>query len=135
MAWAIDRPGCSAIDLLGTIQTLEACGVDLYLDQQSIDATTPAGRPMFQVTGAFAEFVRSTIRQRVRGGLAWAVEKGSVWGAQDDVATEARTQGRLRAGVGIIKAVRECSVGVGNQPNAGSKTKPSQRRKAKPQSK
>jgi DNA invertase Pin-like site-specific DNA recombinase len=57
--------------------------------------------------------VRSTIRQRVHGGLARAVEKGSVWGAQDDVATEARTQGRLRAGVGVIKAVRECSIGVG----------------------
>jgi DNA invertase Pin-like site-specific DNA recombinase len=53
MAWAIDRLGRSAINLLGTIQTLEACGVDLYLDQQSIDATTPAGRLMFQVTGAF----------------------------------------------------------------------------------
>jgi hypothetical protein len=135
MAWAIDRPGCSAIDLLGTIQTLEACGVDLYLDQQSIDAMTPAGRLMFQVTGAFAEFERSTIRQRVRGGLARAAEKGSVSGAQEiDVATEAQTQARLRAGVGIIKAVRECSVGVGNKPNAGSKAKPCQRRKAKPQS-
>src|SRR5262245_9313824 len=36
MAWAIDRLGRSLIDLLGTIQGLEACGVDLYLDQQSI---------------------------------------------------------------------------------------------------
>src|ERR1700730_15824387 len=36
MAWAIDRIGRSLIDLLGTIQTLEACGVDLYLDQQAI---------------------------------------------------------------------------------------------------
>jgi DNA invertase Pin-like site-specific DNA recombinase len=44
MAWAIDRLGRSLIDLLGTIQTLEACGVDLYLDQQSIDTTTPAGK-------------------------------------------------------------------------------------------
>jgi Resolvase, N terminal domain len=77
-SWAIDRLGCSAIDLLGTIQTLEWCGVDLYLDQQSIDTTTPAGRLMFQVTGGFAEFERSTIHQRVRGGLARAVEKGSV---------------------------------------------------------
>jgi DNA invertase Pin-like site-specific DNA recombinase len=41
MAWAIDRLGRSLIDLLGTIQTLEACGADLYLDQQSIDTTTP----------------------------------------------------------------------------------------------
>jgi DNA invertase Pin-like site-specific DNA recombinase len=68
MAWAIDRLGRSLIDLLGTIQTLEACGVDLYLDRQSIDTTTPAGRFMFQITGAFAEFERSMIRQRVRAG-------------------------------------------------------------------
>jgi len=34
MAWAIDRLGRSLIDLLGTIQTLEACGVDMYLDQR-----------------------------------------------------------------------------------------------------
>jgi DNA invertase Pin-like site-specific DNA recombinase len=59
MAWAIARLGRSLIDLLGTIQALEACGVDLYLDQQSIDTTTPAGRLMFQITGAFAEFERS----------------------------------------------------------------------------
>jgi DNA invertase Pin-like site-specific DNA recombinase len=58
MAWAIDRLGRSLIDLLGTIQTLDATGVDLYLDQQAIDTTTPAGKLMFQVTGAFAEFER-----------------------------------------------------------------------------
>ena len=66
MAWAIDRMGRSLIDLLGTIQTLEACNVDLYLDQQAIDTTTPAGKLMFQMTGAFAEFERSMIRQRVK---------------------------------------------------------------------
>jgi DNA invertase Pin-like site-specific DNA recombinase len=68
MAWAIDRIGRSLIDLLGTIQTLEACGVDLYLDQQAIDTTAPAGKLMVQVTGAFAEFERSMIRQRVTAG-------------------------------------------------------------------
>jgi DNA invertase Pin-like site-specific DNA recombinase len=40
-----------------------------HLDQQSIDTTTPTGRLMFQITGAFAEFERSMIRQRVRAGL------------------------------------------------------------------
>ena len=59
MAWAIDRLGRSLIDLLATIQHLEACGVDLYLDQQAIDTTTPMGKLVFQVTGAFAEFERT----------------------------------------------------------------------------
>ena len=76
MSWAIDRLGRSLIDLLGTIQQLEACGVDLYLDQQAIDTTTPTGRLMFQITGAFAKFERSMIRQRIRAGLRRAVEAG-----------------------------------------------------------
>ena len=72
---AIDRLGRSLIDLLGTIQHLEAVGVDLYLDQQAIDTTTPAGKLLFQLTGAFAEFERSMIRQRVRAGLSVIKQK------------------------------------------------------------
>ena len=76
MAWPIDRLGRSLIDLLNSVQTLEACGVDLYLDQQNIDTTTPTGRLMFQITGAFAEFERSMIRQRVKLGLKRAKAQG-----------------------------------------------------------
>ena len=47
MAWAIDRLGRSLIDLLDTIQHLEACDADLYLDQQAIDTTTPMGKLVF----------------------------------------------------------------------------------------
>ena len=74
------RLGRSLIDLLGTIQTLEACNVDLYLDQQAIDTTTPAGKLMFQVTGAFAEFERGMIKQRIHAGLKRAVEAGKQLG-------------------------------------------------------
>jgi DNA invertase Pin-like site-specific DNA recombinase len=114
MAWAIDRLGRSLIDLLGTIQALEACGVDLYLDQQSLDTTTPAGRLMFQVTGAFAEFERSMIRQRINAGLKRAVEAGKTLGrprTSDKV--EKRIQEHLRAGKGINKVARELGVGTG----------------------
>jgi DNA invertase Pin-like site-specific DNA recombinase len=55
MVWAIDRLGRSLVDLLGTIQGLEACDVDLCFDQQAIDSTTPAGKLMFQITGTFAD--------------------------------------------------------------------------------
>jgi len=114
MSWAIDRLGRSLIDLLGTIQTLEACGVDLYLDQQSIDTTTPAGRLMFQVTGAFAEFERSMIRQRVHAGLKRAVEAGKTLGRpRMDSAIEKRIQSQLKAGKGILKVARELGVGTG----------------------
>src|SRR6516165_1770092 len=69
MAWSIDRVGRSLIDLLGTIQHLEACGVDLYPAQHSIDPTPPAGRLIFKFWGAFAEFERPMTRQRIGPGL------------------------------------------------------------------
>ena len=114
MAWAIDRLGRSLIDLLGTIQTLEACGVDLYLDQQSIDTTTPAGRLMFQVTGAFAEFERSMIRQRIRAGLKRAKEAGKRLGRPRIPAElEKRIQSQLRAGKGMLAIAKDLGVGGG----------------------
>jgi DNA invertase Pin-like site-specific DNA recombinase len=114
MAWAIDRLGRSLIDLLGTIQTLEQCGVDLYLDQQAIDTTTPAGRLMFQVTGAFAEFERSMIRQRINAGLKRAVEQGKQLGRPRIPAElEKRIQRLLKAKKGMLAVAKECSVGTG----------------------
>ena len=114
MAWAIDRLGRSLIDLLATIQTLEACNVDLYLEHQSIDTTTPAGKLMFQVTGAFAEFERSMIRQRVRAGLKRAVEQGKRLGRPKiDAAIEKRILSQLRAGAGILATAKRCGVGTG----------------------
>ena len=114
MAWAIDRLGRSLIDLLGTIQGLEACGVDLYLDQQAIDTTTPAGKLMFQVTGAFAEFERSMIRQRVTAGLRRAVEQGKQLGRpRIEPKLEKRILSHLREGTGILKTAELCRVGTG----------------------
>jgi DNA invertase Pin-like site-specific DNA recombinase len=95
------------IDLLGTIQHLEAVGVDLYLDQQAIDTTTPMGKLVFQVTGAFAEFERSMIRQRVKAGLKRAVAQGTRLGRPKvDVALERKAQKQLQKGVGILKVAK-----------------------------
>jgi len=118
MAWSIDRVGRSLIDLLGTIQHLEACHVDLYLDQQAIDTTTPTGKLMFQVTGAFAEFERSMIRERVHAGLKRAVAAGKVLGRRpvEDDPEGARKANRARKlldkGTGINKVAK--AVGLSN---------------------
>src|SRR5262245_20441922 len=114
MAWAIDRLGRSLSDLLGTIQHLEACGVDLYLDQQAIDTTTPMGRLVFQIAGAFAEFERAMIRQRINAGLKRAVTQGVKLGRpRIDGTTERKVQKQLAKGVGILKVARSLGVGTG----------------------
>ena len=102
--WAIDRLGRSLSDLLDTIQHLEACGVDLYLDQQAIDTTTPMGKLVFQLTGAFAEFERTMIRQRIKAGLKRAVAQGVKLGRPKiDRVTERKVRRLLAKGVGILK--------------------------------
>jgi DNA invertase Pin-like site-specific DNA recombinase len=115
MAWAIDRMGRSLRDLIDTIEHLEAVGIDLYLDQQAIDTTTPTGKLLFQVTGAFAEFERSMIRQRVNAGLARARAQGKRLGRpRIDQKTEHAVRIALASGtMGMLKIAAAFGVGSG----------------------
>ena len=78
MAWSVDRLGRSLQDLIGFLSELHALGLDLFLHQQGLDTTTPAGKAMFQMMGVFAEFERSMIQERVRAGLARARDEGKL---------------------------------------------------------
>jgi DNA invertase Pin-like site-specific DNA recombinase len=48
-------------DLVGFLSELNALKIDLFLHQQGLDTTTPAGKAMFQMLGVFAEFERSIL--------------------------------------------------------------------------
>lgn len=80
LAWDVSRLSRSLVDLVTTLDELHACGIDLYLHQQAIDTTTPAGKAMFQMCGVFAEFERGILSERVKAGLNRAREQGKVLG-------------------------------------------------------
>jgi len=114
MAWALDRIGRSLADLIGTLRELEAAHVDLFLHQQAIDTTSPAGRMFFHITGAFAEFEHDMIRARVMAGLDRARAKGVRLGRPTiGKKTEAAIRARLAAGKGILRVAKELGVGTG----------------------
>jgi DNA invertase Pin-like site-specific DNA recombinase len=113
MAWAIDRIGRSLLDLLSIIQHLDAVGVDLYLDQQHLDTTTPTGRLLFHITGAFAEYERGIILERIKAGLQRARAQGKRLGrakVADNVDRAVRAS--LAAGTGILKTARTLGIGT-----------------------
>jgi DNA invertase Pin-like site-specific DNA recombinase len=112
--WSVDRLGSSLQHLIGFLNELHANKVDLYLHQQGIDTTTPAGRSMFSMPGVFGEFERSMIQERVRAGLKRAVAQGKVLGrpmVNGDIQKKVLA---LRAkGQGIIKIAKSVGIGVG----------------------
>jgi DNA invertase Pin-like site-specific DNA recombinase len=113
MAWSVDRLGRSLQDLVAFLSELRAVGCDLYLHQQGIDTTTPAGRALFQMLGVFAEFERAIIVERVRAGIARARGEGKHLGRpRINGQTEQAIRSALAAGKGIRRVARECGVGT-----------------------
>ncbi|RWO87964.1 MAG: recombinase family protein [Mesorhizobium sp.] len=112
MAWSVDRLGRSLQGLVAFLSDLHALRVDLFLHQQGIDTTTPAGKAMFQMMGVFAEFERAMISERVKSGLNTARAKGKKLGRpRVSISTEeaiARDHGSVRA----LAAKHHVSVGT-----------------------
>lgn len=112
-AWSVDRLGRSTQELISFLGELHARGADLYLHQQALDTTTPAGRAMFGMMSVFAEFERAMIQERVKSGLRRAKAQGKRLG-RPTVPPEVEAQVReLRSqGLGVIKVAKALGIGV-----------------------
>lgn len=80
MVWAVDRLGRSLPNLVNFLSEIHAKKVDLFIFQQGIDTTTPAGKALFGMMGVFAEFERSMIQERVKTGIKRVRANGQRWG-------------------------------------------------------
>ena len=99
--------------LVAFLSELHALRIDLYLHQQGIDTTTPAGKAMFQMIGVFAEFERSMIQERVRAGLARAKSEGKQLG-RPPIAPE--IEQRIRDALRARRACARSLRGLASRP-------------------
>lgn len=76
VVWKLDRLSRSLKDLLTIIERIDAVQAGFRSLTEAVDTTTPAGRMMMQMVGAFAEFERAMIRERTRAGLDAAKARG-----------------------------------------------------------
>jgi len=74
--WRLDRLGRNLADLVRIVNDLEAQGIGFSSLTESIDTTTPAGKLVFHVFAALAEFERNLIRERTMAGLKAARARG-----------------------------------------------------------
>jgi DNA invertase Pin-like site-specific DNA recombinase len=80
LCWKVDRFGRSLKHLVNALADLDSYGIAFVSLRDNLDLSTPAGRLMFQIIGAMAEFERSLIQERVRAGLRNAKLKGKTLG-------------------------------------------------------
>jgi len=113
-AWSVDRLGRSLQHLVAFLGELHALKIDLYLHQQGIDTTTPAGKAMFQMMGVFAEFERAMIQERVKSGLARARASGQRLGRPPVAAGKRAEVLKLRqAGMSVRNIARTAGLAPG----------------------
>jgi DNA invertase Pin-like site-specific DNA recombinase len=113
-SWSVDRLGRSLQHLVGFLGELHAKKVDLYLHQQGVDTSTPAGKALFQMMGVFAEFERAIIVERINAGLARAKANGVVLGRPKvSGRDEERARKELAKGTGVVRTARLVGLGTG----------------------
>lgn len=79
--WKLDRLGRSLRHILHLLDELGRLGVQFVsVRDPGIDTTSPQGRLLLSVVGAFAEFERALILERVRAGVARARLSGKQLG-------------------------------------------------------
>lgn len=112
--WSIDRLGRSLQDLTNTLAFLHGTKINLFIHQQAIDTTTPAGKALFGMCSVFAEFEREIIRERINAGIARAKVKGTKTGnAIGRPAASPKHLDAARSALAAGKSVREAAAAAG----------------------
>lgn len=79
----LDRLARSVRDLVLVTQELERKRVGLVVLEQELNTTTAAGKLLFHMLGAVAEFERSLINERIAEGVAKAKASGVKFGRKE----------------------------------------------------
>lgn len=114
LAWDVSRLGRSLTQLVGLFEALRALGVDLILEQQGVDTSTPAGRALLGMAAVFSEFERAMVVERTRAGMERARARGAQIGrAPTGDGTVAAIRSLRAQGVSMDKIARQLKVGKG----------------------
>ncbi|MCY3770299.1 MAG: recombinase family protein [Gammaproteobacteria bacterium] len=118
VVWKLDRLSRSLRDVLSLMEKVEAANAGFRSLTEAIDTTTPAGRMMMQMVGAFAEFERAMLKERTRSGLEAARKRGRIGGRrpkltepqQAEIVRMVTQDGRTAADAGRLFGVHRSTV-------------------------
>lgn len=74
--WDLDRAFRSTVDAVMTADALRERGIHFHIINLSVDTSTPAGKLVYTVMAAQAEFERSNLIKRTKEGMKAAKHRG-----------------------------------------------------------
>lgn len=89
VVWRLDRLGRDMRELIRLLDRVRQAGAGFKSLTENMDLTTPVGRLMFHVIGAFAQFESDSTAQRTAAGIKAIQERGMRYGAKPKL-TEAK---------------------------------------------
>src|ERR1035438_1703438 len=92
VVWKLDRLSRSLRDVLTLMERLTETKAGFRSLTEAIDTTTPAGRMMMQMVGAFAEFERAMLRERTKAGLDSARREGRIGGRRPKLTPQQQSE-------------------------------------------
>jgi site-specific DNA recombinase len=81
VVYSLSRLSRSTLDTLQLAGDLERAGCDLVSLQEQVDTTSPAGRVIFRVLAALAEFERDQLAERTKQAMRHMKAQGRVVGS------------------------------------------------------
>jgi len=94
--WKFDRFGRSTQHLLKSLEVFKGLGIEFVSVSEAIDTSSAAGKMLFTMLAAFAEFERGLIIERTHAGLRRAKAEGRRAGPKAKQVDRARVR-QLRA--------------------------------------
>ena len=108
----LDRLGRDTIDLMQTVQQLEAKGVRVHcLALGGVDLTSAAGKMTMGVLAAVAQFERDQLIERTQSGLQRAKAEGKILG-RPSVTNASSVQELKRQGLSQSKTAQQLEVSL-----------------------
>lgn len=88
VVWRLDRLGRSLPDLVRIVVDLQSKGIGFESITEKIETVSTAGKSVFHVFAALAEFERNLIRERTQAGLVAARARGRAGGRKPKLSAQ-----------------------------------------------
>ncbi|KPX41405.1 recombinase family protein [Pseudomonas syringae pv. tagetis] len=115
---AVDRLGRDTLDVLNTVEVLQAKGVSIISKREGFDLGTPMGKAMLTMLAAVAELERSNIKARQMAGIERAKAEGKALGREKVIDDAQVSAWRVAQGASIKATAEHFSISIASVKRA-----------------